>query len=333
MKPGAFISIVIPSFNSSQTISHCLQSILSSDYKSIEVIVVDDLSDDNSPEIISRFPCRLIRLERHCGTSTARNTGAINSRGEFILFMDSDCVLKRETLSMIDNTIRDVGRDVVIGGTYSTTPYDQGFFNQFQAVFVNYFETKKPDDPDYVAAHAMVINREVFIKSGGFPERFMPIIEDVEFSHRLKRQGCRLIINPRIEMMHIFNFNLIRSMRNAIRKSIFWSMYSIKNRDALKDSGTASLELKTSVTTLFLNILLLLGWVFIEKMALLYISFLLLSVNIFINRGLFRGFYKTGGFHFFIMASLYYMSLYSLSVGIGAIIGMMRYLVKRGKVY
>lgn len=333
MEPETFISVVIPSFNSSSTIGRCLESILSSDYRNYEIIVVDDLSCDNSCDVINGFPCMLIRLDKHYGTSKARNTGAMNSRGEFVFFIDSDCILKGDTLSIINRTITEVGKDVIIGGTYSTIPYDKGFFNQFQAVFVNYFETRRPDKPDYIAAHAMVINREIFIKSGGFPERFMPIIEDVEFSHRLKREGYRLIVNPEIEVMHIFNFNLKRSVKNAIRKTMFWSMYSLKNRDAFKDSGTASIELKMSVATLFLNIILFLGWLSIQKTSLLYTILILLFLNITISSGLFRAFYKACGINFCIMASLYYISLYSISVGIGSALGVIRYVIKRGKIY
>ncbi len=333
MKSETFISIVIPNFNNASTISKCLEVIFSSRYRNFEVIVVDDCSDDNSVDVIKGFPCRLIELKEHCGTSKARNTGALNSEGDFIFFIDSDCLIKEDTLSIINKTISSIDRDVIVGGTYSIMPYDSGFFNQFQAVFVNYFETRRPDKPDYIAAHAMVINREIFMKSEGFPERFMPIIEDVEFSHRLKKQGYRLIINPEIEVRHIFNFNLHRSVKNAIKKTMFWSMYSLKNRDVLKDSGTASIELKVSVTTIFLNTILFLWWLFVDNVSFLYLIALLLLLNITLNSGLFKAFYKASGLKFCVTSSLYYITLYSLSVGTGSIMGIIKYLLKRGKIF
>lgn len=333
MKSEIFISVVIPNFNNASNIGKCLEAVFSSRYRNFEVIVVDDCSDDNSIEVIKGFPCRLIQLNAHSGTSKARNTGASNSRGDIIFFIDSDCLLKEDTLSIINRTIASVGKDVIVGGTYSAIPCDRGFFNQFQAVFVNYFETRMSDKPDYIAAHAMVISREAFLKSGGFPERFMPIIEDVEFSHRLKKQGYSLIINPEIEVRHIFNFNLYRSAKNAIRKTMYWSMYSLKNRDAFKDSGTASTELKVSVTSIFLSVILFLCWLFIGKLYFLYLILILLLLNISINSGLFREFYKTGGLNFLFTASLYYISLYSFSVGIGSTMGVMKYLLNRGRIY
>jgi glycosyltransferase involved in cell wall biosynthesis len=68
-----FISVVIPNYNNGNTIGKCLEGVLSSKYDRYEVIVVDDASSDNSVEIINRFPCRLIRLEKHAGAAKARN--------------------------------------------------------------------------------------------------------------------------------------------------------------------------------------------------------------------------------------------------------------------
>jgi glycosyltransferase involved in cell wall biosynthesis len=90
-----YISIVIPSYNKAATIGKCLEAAFSSKYKNFEVIVVDDNSDDNSVEIIKRFPCKLVCLERRAGTSKARNTGAFKSKGDLIFFIDADCILQR----------------------------------------------------------------------------------------------------------------------------------------------------------------------------------------------------------------------------------------------
>jgi len=46
----------------------------------------------------------------------------------------------------------------------------------FQSVFINYFELKRPEAPDYIATHAMAINAGTFRKSGGFPAEFLPCL-------------------------------------------------------------------------------------------------------------------------------------------------------------
>jgi glycosyltransferase involved in cell wall biosynthesis len=321
-----YISIVIPNYNMAATIGQCLEAALSSDYKNFEVVVADDHSEDNSVEIIKKYPCKLICLESRSGTSKARNAGARNSRGEFIFFIDADCLLERDTLSIVNRTLSLNGPEVMIGGTYTKMSFDRTFYSIFQSVFVNWSETKNIENPDYIAAHAMIVDARTFEKSGGFPEDFMPIIEDVEFSHRLKRSGCRLVMNPAIQVRHIFNFTLLKSLRNAARKSMYWNMYSLRNKDVFKDSGSASVELKTNVASCFLNITLIALFVLFDMSEFLYPVPPLFMFNIFINRKLLRVFHETGGILFGGKAFIYYTMIYPVPIAIGTLRAVMKYL-------
>ncbi len=323
------ISVVIPNYNSADTVEECLSAAFASKYGNFEVIVVDDFSSDNSVEVIRKYPCRLICLEKHSGTSIARNTGAKESTGEFIFFTDADCLLLKDTLSRINKALSDVDADTVIGGTYTRIPYDNNFFSIFQSVFVNYSETKNIENPDYIAAHAMLINAQTFMDSGGFPEDFMPIIEDVEFSHRLRRSGCRLLMVPDIQVRHIFNFSLIRSLPNAYRKSSYWNMYSLSSGDIFADSGSASTELKTNVASYVLNILLVFAWGITGKTELLFLVLFVLIINVFVNRKLFAAFFETKGGIFAGLASLYYTALYPAPIFMGTVSAIIKHLFKR----
>ncbi|RJQ23165.1 MAG: glycosyltransferase [Nitrospiraceae bacterium] len=321
------ISVVIPNYNKADTIGKCLEAVFSSRYGNFEVVVVDDKSEDGSVEVVEKFPCKLIRLESHAGTSRARNIGAQKSSGEIIFFTDADCLFQKDTLSIINRVFSPLlksGKDVVIGGTYTRMPYDKNFFSIFQSVFINYSETKY-EKPDYIAAHAMIIKRGTFNKSKGFPEVFLPIIEDVEFSHRLRKTGCELVMAPGIQVQHIFNFSFSRSVRNAFRKSKYWNMYSLKNRDLTADSGTASTELKTNVASFFLCLTSLVLWLFMKEPALLYLPPSLLALNAFVSRRLLKAFNETGGVLFAMPAFMYYSIIYPVPVGLGAVAGMIEY--------
>jgi glycosyltransferase involved in cell wall biosynthesis len=323
-KTNNCISVIIPNYNAALTIEKCLESAFASDYDNFEVIVVDDGSTDNSIEIIKQFPCKLIRMGEHSGTSKARNTGAKNSRGEILFFIDADCLLQKDTLTIVD---RSFDKNTIMGGTYTKIPYDDNFFSTFQSIFINYSETKNRK-PDYIAAHAMVMDSNDFIKSGGFPEKFLPIIEDVEFSHRLRRAGFKLIMNPEILVQHIFNFTLVKSLRNAFRKSKYWTIYSLTNKDLLADSGTASIELKTNVASFFLCILLLFLFLLTDSPILLMVVLLSQTFNVYTNRKLIKEFLNTKGLLFTFTSISYYMMVYPLSVGAGSIAGIVDYLLK-----
>ena len=318
--------MIIPNYNGATTVGKCLEAALSTSHYSFEVIVVDDCSNDDSVQIISRFPCRLIRLPKRAGAAAARNIGAQQSEGEILFFTDSDCLLQPDTLLMADSAI--TGReDTVFGGTYTKVPYDKDFFSAFQSAFINYSETKG-NEADYVASHAMVISRGLFIKSGGFPEDFLPIIEDVEFSHRLLRSGTRLEMVPGIVVQHIFRFSFLKSLVNAFRKSRYWTVYSLGNRDLLSDSGTASIELKSNVLACLASLGLVVLSLFLKDSILLLPILPIFLLNVFVNRKLLAAFHSAGESFFFMKAVLYYILVYPFAVAVGSSAGVLEYLTK-----
>ena len=86
------VSVIIPAYNSSGFIEDALESVFKQTYRNYEVIVVDDGSTDKSAEIIGSFSDKriiYIYQENH-GVSVARNKGILESKGEYIAFLDSD---------------------------------------------------------------------------------------------------------------------------------------------------------------------------------------------------------------------------------------------------
>lgn len=320
---GNFVSVIIPTYNGGATIRRCLEAVFLSRYPEFEVVVVDDCSSDNSVEIIKEFPCGLVRLDMRSGASKARNIGAQNSKGEILFFIDSDCLLKDNAVGLAVDAIK--GKEnIIVGGTYTPLPADDGFFSTFQSIFIHHSETRN-EKPDYIASHAMVIHRRLFERSGGFPENFLPILEDVELSHRLRRNGCELEMNPDILVSHIFNFTLSKSLRNAFRKAMFWTIYSIGNKDLMSDSGTASRELKINGASLLASVLFLTLFISSGKAVFLFGPLLVLFFNAFSNRRLINAFCRAKGLFFTCTATLYYMTLYPLAAGSGAFAGILKY--------
>jgi glycosyltransferase involved in cell wall biosynthesis len=313
------ISVIIPIYNGSSTIGRCLEAVFASCFGSYEVVVVDDCSDDDSAEIIGNFPCRLVRLGKRSGAARARNEGARQSSGEILFFIDADCLIGENTLLLVDRTITG-NEHIVFGGTYTPLPFDRDFFSIFQSIFINYSETKK-NRPDYIASHAMVIERKLFLKHGGFPEVFLPIIEDVEFSHRLRKSGTTLLMNPEIMVTHIFNFTLWKSLRNAFKKSFYWTIYSIRNKDLTGDTGTASLELKLNVFSWSLTALLAVLYMISRSSFCIIPVPLITTANLIMNWGLIRALYRVKSIPFTASAVLYYTLIYPVAIAAGGLSG------------
>ena len=92
---NSLVSIITPNFNSENFISQTILSVLNQTYKNWEMIIVDDLSTDDSPNIINSFidkdsRIRLHVLNENSGAALARNKAISLAKGDFIAFLDSD---------------------------------------------------------------------------------------------------------------------------------------------------------------------------------------------------------------------------------------------------
>jgi len=320
------ISVVIPVRNGRTTIGRCLEAALASDFDDFEIVVADDCSTDETVSIVERFPrVRLVRLSPHRGAAGARNAGAAAATGEILFFIDADCLLMPDAVRNAARAMADQEPRTVVGGTYTLDAPGESFYGRFQSAFIHHSETKYVRAPDYIASHALVIRAATFRATGGFPEQFMPIIEDVEYAHRLRRTGHRLVMDPRILVRHVFDFTLWRSLRNGFKKSRFWTRYSLFNKDVLTDSGTASFELKVATATLGLTILLLLGWLLSGGALWLWPLPVLWAGNLAVSWGLLRAFWRAGGTGLLLPCLAYYLLVYPVPVGLGAVVGLLEY--------
>ena len=88
------VSIIIPAYNHARFLRAAIESALRQTRPALEVIVVDDGSTDETPEILTRFDDRIsVRRQENRGPAAARNAGISAARGDFLLFLDSDDVL------------------------------------------------------------------------------------------------------------------------------------------------------------------------------------------------------------------------------------------------
>ena len=89
------VSVIIPTYNRANVIHRSISSAIKQSYQKIEIIVVDDASDDDTAQIVQQInDTRIIYIchQINLGGSEARNTGIKNARGKFIAFLDSDDV-------------------------------------------------------------------------------------------------------------------------------------------------------------------------------------------------------------------------------------------------
>lgn len=115
------ISVIITAYNTAEYLERAITSVLQQTYRSIEVIVVDDCSTDNTPAILERFcekdsRVKVITHDTNKGAGHARRTGITAARGEYIITVDSDDWLDESFLESLAECAAATGADIVSGG-------------------------------------------------------------------------------------------------------------------------------------------------------------------------------------------------------------------------
>lgn len=132
-KQGAeiLISVIIPAWNVERYIEKCIQSVLSSSYRNLEIIVVDDGSTDNTPRILSAIRDERLRVIASSdgisnggrrGASAARNAGLMRATGDYICFVDADDRIAPEMIETLLRTSQKYDADIAICNFYIEGP-------------------------------------------------------------------------------------------------------------------------------------------------------------------------------------------------------------------
>lgn len=182
------ISVIMPAYNASSTISKAINSVLNQVYKNWELIIVNDGSKDNTLEICKKYETSniLVINQENGGLSKARNEGLKYSRGEYVCFIDSDDWVKPEYLYLLYQSIVDCHSDLSICGlillrnnscinlcSQESTCYQFVYKNQ---KFVEIFETGLLNSSCNKLYKKAIIDR--------FSIQFKPLalVEDIEFN-------------------------------------------------------------------------------------------------------------------------------------------------------
>jgi glycosyltransferase involved in cell wall biosynthesis len=112
------LSIIIPTHNEEKDIFQCLKSLTEQSFKKFEVIIVDDGSTDKTLEIVKRFSKVRIFEQNHKGPGVARNLGAKNSKGDILIFIDSDMTFDKDYLKNLIEPIISDRTGQIIGATH-----------------------------------------------------------------------------------------------------------------------------------------------------------------------------------------------------------------------
>src|SRR4030042_5806927 len=193
-KKSPFFSAVIPVRNSPQKLRETLKSIKVDADDCFEIIVVDDCSSDETPEVAKEFGVKLIKLEKPFGPAYARNVGSKEAKGDVLIFFDSDVITGEKVLEALFEHFRKDESTKCVNFPTSPEPANKGFCPKYTACF-DYISAKRIAKDDTLAQVPVInprccgIRKSFYEEMGGF-STFVdnPSVEDTEFCMRLAKK-------------------------------------------------------------------------------------------------------------------------------------------------
>jgi len=230
-----FVSVLVPMRNEQRRIARCLDSILQTDYskQKMEILVIDGLSTDGSGRIVESY-CRrysfihLLDNPRQM-QAAALNLGLGRAKGRIIIRMDAhtvyapdyirQCVLALETTGAASVG----GRQRAIGSGYLGNAIGAAFSSAFAAgdAKYRYSQVEQWVDTVYLGAWRTQTLRDI----GGFNEEWA-VNEDYELNYRLRRNGGRILLSPKINCCYYVRGSLSDLARQYLRYG-FWKVKTV----------------------------------------------------------------------------------------------------------
>ncbi|MDD2889666.1 MAG: glycosyltransferase family 2 protein [bacterium] len=267
------VSIIIVTWNSEEYIQNCLDSI----DKSYEIILVDNDSKDSTLKKVKKFPyVKIIKNATNAGLSKATNQGAEIATHDYLLLLNPDVILKKDTIEKLCSFM-DSHKDTAICGPQFFYPNGKlqpscrelpNFKNLFFEALglgrgwkMRYFDHKTTREVEQIMASCLLIRKTIFNQVGGMNERYPIFMNDVALCYDVKEKGYKAYFCADTNVIHYHG----ASTRKMGRKKIIewhWSMYRyLKDHSSNTFLRTLYGTLLFSSATLRVLFSLLFSWI------------------------------------------------------------------------
>ena len=322
------VSIIVPTYNSQETIEECLINILeeSKNFDS-EIIVVDDNSSDTTTEITKKFKLiKLIELENNEGVGNARNIGADNAKYEILCFIDSDLII---TKNSIINLVKKLNQDKTIGSVSAIQKVINLNTKDWSSNFVclkscyGFEHVEKEAEFSACASEFCVMSKEILKQVGGWKSLRNAGGEEFDLGYKINQLNKKnyKIIDASYKTFYVDLYTRFKRIIDRTEKYIH--LFLKKRKFDTKGSFATLNQFFSSLLTLMIIILILFSFILNKSVLILGLSTLFV-VQIIIE------------FNFLIFAKKHYglkmifFSLFGIQViNSGIIFGAVYFILKK----
>jgi glycosyltransferase involved in cell wall biosynthesis len=173
------VTVIVPTYNSARTLAVCLKSIAHQTYPFIEIIIVDNYSEDKTIQIARKFKTKILRHKSE--RSKAKNLGAREAQGRFLLFLDSDMELSPNVIKECVSACRKSRVDAVV---IPEEPFGESFLAFYRKIGKNFLRQETCFElPRF-------FKKRTFLRLEGFDET-LTCGEDFDLYQRYREHGYR----------------------------------------------------------------------------------------------------------------------------------------------
>jgi glycosyltransferase involved in cell wall biosynthesis len=199
------VSVVLPSYNRARLLGTAMHSVLNQSHRHLELIIVDDGSEDNTPQLVAAKGDHRVRYAAHAvrkGAAAARNTGLQMAAGEFVAFQDSDDVWRADKLSAQIAALERTGAAVSVCSHRLLGP------RQVSEVIREDGEMSGDDVVTYllkganISTQTIVARTEALREVGGFDDS-LEVSEDYELCLRLALRYTFVFLSRPLVDIHV----------------------------------------------------------------------------------------------------------------------------------
>ncbi len=199
------ISVVVPAFNSADTITDCLDSLVNQTLGPCEIIVVDGGSTDSTVRIASRYPEVVVVRNHHSHyPGSSRNLGAMRSRGDVLLFLDSDCRADKMLVAHHQKCHSTIRRLDGVQGVLRSL--NRGKASRvIESQFLTQYWLDNLNDDGTIRFHSAAVSNLSVRKAFFLRCKFsgdLASCDDVELFIKLRRENAKVLLEPRAVAYH-----------------------------------------------------------------------------------------------------------------------------------
>lgn len=308
------ISVIMPVYNGAEFVAQSLPPLMAMKDRDeiLEVIVVDDLSTDDTPKIAADLGARVMPMENRSGPGAARNKAAKEAHGDIIWLVDADVVVHADAAGYLQATFADE-KVVAMFGSYDDAPPAPNFASQYKNLIHHFYHQRGKREASTFWAGCGAIRRVDFLDVGGFNEAAFnrPSVEDIELGYRLLATGGKIVLEPEFQSTHLKLWTFTDMIRTDVfRRAIPWARLMLARETLTDDLNVGASERARAVLA---GLFLLSIPIAIAGVVPLWVPVIMLGFAIGANAHLFRYFMARKGIVFALGALVFHQLYYCYS--------------------